>query len=311
VFSVSEWAAPVITRRQFITVLAGTAAVGLGTGTYAFAVEPGFRLVVTEWTLQTARWPYAQPLRIVILSDIHAVEPWMPASRIQAIVGKANTLGGDIILLLGDYVSGIGERLRMGRVPAAEWGPPLAALRAPLGVHAIVGNHDWWSDLEAVKGALRDAAIPLYQNRAIRIAGTTPFWLAGTDSLVAHPLGGGRFRGEDDLPGTLAQITDDAPAILMAHEPDLFVDVPDRFAVTLSGHTHGGQVRLPFLGRPVVPSSFGQRFAYGHVREDGRDLIVSGGLGCSIAPVRFGVPPEITVVTLRSPASAPGQAATG
>jgi len=80
--------------------------------------------------------------------------------------------------------------------------------------------------------------------------------------------------------------------------------VPDRFAVTLSGHTHGGQVRLPFIGRPVVPSAFGQRFAYGHIREGGRDLVVSGGLGCSIAPIRFGVPPEITVVTLRN-ASAP------
>ena len=166
-------------------------------------------------------------------------------------------------------------------------------------MHAILGNHDWWSDPEAVKAALADAGIPLYQNRAVKIEGAAPFWLAGTDSMVAHPLGRGRFRGADDLPGTLAQITDDAPAILMAHEPDLFVEVPDRFAVTLSGHTHGGQVRLPFLGRPVVPSAYGQRFAYGHIREEGRDLIVSAGLGCSIMPVRFGVPPEITVVTLR------------
>ena len=291
-----------ITRRQFMTVLGGGAALSLGASGYAFAVEPGFRLVVTEWTLRTGKWIYDRPLRIVILSDIHAVEPWMPPTRIRAIVGKANELGGDIIVLLGDYVSGIGERLGMGRVAAAEWGPPLAALAAPLGVHAIVGNHDWWSDLKAVKGALAASGIPLYQNRAVRIDGATPFWLAGTDSIVAHRLpGDGRFRGEDDLPGTLRQITGDEPAILMAHEPDLFVNVPDRFAVTLSGHTHGGQVRLPFLGRPVVPSAFGQRFAYGHVREDGRDLVVSGGLGCSIAPVRFGVPPEITVVTLLSP----------
>jgi predicted MPP superfamily phosphohydrolase len=293
-----------ITRRQFIKVLAGGVALGTGLGGYAFAVEPGFRLVVTEWTIATPKWPYDRPLRIVVVSDIHAVEPWMPASRVRAIVAEANQLGGDIILLLGDYVSGIGERLRMGRVRASEWGPPLADLAAPLGVHAIVGNHDWWSDLDAVKGALSSAGIPLYQNRAIRIGGATPFWLAGTDSIVAHPLGRGRFRGADDLPGTLRQITDDAPAILMAHEPDLFVDVPNRFAVTLSGHTHGGQVRLPFIGRPVVPSAFGQRFAYGHIREGGRDLVVSGGLGCSIAPIRFGVPPEITVVTLRN-ASAP------
>ena len=85
----------------------------------------------------------------------------------------------------------------------------------------------------------------------------------------------------------------------MAHEPDLFVNVPDRFAVTLSGHTHGGQVRLPFFLPPVVPSAYGQRFAYGHIREEGRDLIVSAGLGCSIMPVRS-VFRRLTVVTLRS-----------
>ena len=293
---------PMITRRQFLTVLGGGMALGTGLGGYAFAVEPRFRLLVTEWSVATPKWPSERPLRIVILTDIHAVEPWMPASRIRAIVAQANRLGGDLIVLLGDYVSGIGDRFRLGRVTASEWGPPLADLAAPLGVHAILGNHDWWSDREAVEQALADAGIPLYRNRAVRIGGAAPFWLAGTDSIVAHPLGHGRFRGEDDLPGTLAQITDDAPAVLMAHEPDIFVDVPDRFAVTLSGHTHGGQVRLPFLGRPVVPSAFGQRFAYGHIREDGRDLIVSAGLGCSIAPVRFGVPPEITVVTLRAEA---------
>lgn len=294
-----------ITRRRFLTVLGGAALGSVGLGGYAFGVEPGFRLVVTEWDLPTAKWTHETPLRIVILSDIHAVEPWMSASRIRSIVAKANTLGGDIILLLGDYVSGIGERMAMGRVTATDWGPVLGELQAPLGVHAIVGNHDWWSDLDAVKAALAGAKIPLYQNRAVKIGGDAPFWLAGTDSLVAHRLPGhGRFRGQDDLPGTLAQITDDAPAVLMAHEPDLFVDVPDRFTVTLSGHTHGGQVRLPFLGRPIIPSQFGQRFAYGHIRETGRDLIVSAGLGCSIAPVRFGVPPEITVVTLRQSTAA-------
>lgn len=291
-----------ITRRQFMTVLAGGAALGLGSGGYAFAVEPRFRLVMTEWDLPTARWGYPEPLRIVIVSDIHACEPWMPADRIRAIVERANGLGGDVVLVLGDFVAGLG-RFKTGAVPSTEWGAALAELAAPLGVHAIVGNHDWWTDVDAVKRTLADAGIPVYQNRAVKVAGTSPFWLAGTDSMVAHPLGDGRFRGEDNLPATLAQLTDDAPAILMAHEPDLFVDVPGRFAVTLSGHTHGGQVRLPFLGRPVVPSAYGQRFAYGHVREGGRDLIVSAGLGCSIAPVRFGVPPEITVVTLRSPGS--------
>ena len=102
----------------------------------------------------------------------------------------------------------------------------------------------------------------------------------------------------DDLPGTLAQIAEDGtPVILMAHEPDIFPEVPERVALTLSGHTHGGQVRL-FGWSPIVPSRYGNRYAYGHVREGARDLVVSGGIGCSILPVRFGVVPEITVIEL-------------
>lgn len=288
-----------INRRQFLTGLAGGVALGTGFGGYAFAVEPRFRLVVTEWDLPTPKWRHERPLRIVILSDIHACEPWMPADRVRAIVADANALGGDIILLLGDFTSGLG-RFKLAPVAAAEWGRALADLSAPFGVHAVPGNHDWWSNIGLVTDTLDAAGVRVFQNRAELIGGPHPFWLAGTDSMVAHPLGHGRFSGEDDLPGTLAQIAGDAPAILMAHEPDLFVEVPDRFAVTLSGHTHGGQVRLPVIGRPIVPSAYGQRFAYGHVREESRDLIVSAGLGCSVLPVRFGVPPEITVVTLRS-----------
>jgi hypothetical protein len=292
-----------ITRRQFITGLLGGVALAGGLGGYAFGFEPRFRLVVTEWDVDTPRWIYDRPLRIVIVTDIHACRPWMPPARIAEIVAAANRLEGDIIVVLGDFVSGISKRIRGGHVGAEEWGPPLAALTAPLGVHAIFGNHDWWSGLTDAKQGLALAGIPVYQNRAVKIGGETPFWLAGTDSMVAHRLPGhGVFRGEDDLPRTLAQITDGAPAVLMAHEPDIFVDVPERFAVTLSGHTHGGQVRVPFLGRPVVPSAYGERFAYGHVREAGRDLVVSAGLGCSILPIRFGVPPELTVVTLRKPA---------
>lgn len=120
------------------------------------------------------------------------------------------------------------------------------------------------------------------------------------DQLALRPgkaWGRKNFAGLDDLPGTLVKISDDAPVILLAHEPDIFPDVPKRVALTLSGHTHGGQVRL-FGYSPVVPSRYGNRYAYGHVVEDERNLIVSGGLGFSIAPIRFGVRPEILSIDL-------------
>ena len=129
-----------ITRRQFLTGVCGSLALSGGLGSYAFAVEPGFRLIVTEHDVATPRWPYATPLRIVALSDIHACEPWMPADRIRAIVDKANSLGGDIIVLLGDFTSGLGQ-LKSGPVPAREWGEALSGLSAPFGVHAVPGNH--------------------------------------------------------------------------------------------------------------------------------------------------------------------------
>ena len=131
-----------------------------------------------------------------------------------------------------------------------------------------------------------------------------PFWIAGLGDQLAYLIAR-RYRpikriGVDDLGATLRKVTDDAPVILLAHEPDVALRVPPRVALQLSGHTHGGQVRL--LGwSPVSPS--GQQLAYGHIHVN-CDVIVSGGLGCSIMPFRLGVPPEIVLVTLGPPASA-------
>jgi predicted MPP superfamily phosphohydrolase len=211
--------------------------------------------------------------------------------------------------LLGDYVAG--SHLVRGWVHAHEWAPALSGLRAPLGVYSVLGNHDWWEDRSAQKAgagptiarlALEKAGIPVLENDVVRLEKDgMPFWLAGlADQLALLPgkrWGRLRFRGLDDLHRTLSQVSDDAPVILLAHEPDIFPDVPKRVSLTLSGHTHGGQVRL-FGYSPVVPSRFGNRYAYGHVVEGGRNLIVSAGLGFSIFPVRFGMRPEIVEITL-------------
>jgi hypothetical protein len=279
-------AAP-ITRRRFLAGAAGGVALLAG---YAVVVEPAWRLAVAEYRLAPPGWPRDFPLTIAAIADLHASEPYMGLARIEEIVARTNALHADLIVLLGDYVT--------RAVPAPNYAAALAKLRAPLGVHAVLGNHDWWSGAEGVRAALAAAGVPVLENRAVRLAKSDrTFWLLGLGDQLAHMLGGGRYRGVDDLPGTLAKATDDAPAILLAHEPDIFVEVPPRVALTLSGHTHGGQVRL--LGwSPIVPSRYGNRFAYGHIVEARRHLVVSGGLGTTIVPARLGVPPEIVLIRL-------------
>ena len=297
-----------ISRRTFLRGTAGFLGGTFALTGYAFGVEPLLRLSVSRYRLTPAGWPAGLKLRICALADIHAVNPGMTLDRIRAIAAATNALQPDLTVLLGDYSRG---RTQGWAIPAHDWAPALATLRAPLGVHAILGNHDWWDDRAAqiaghgptqAQTALQASGIPVYQNGTARLVKDgQPFWLAGlADQLALLPsrrLGRKGFTSFADLDGTLAQITDDAPVVLLAHEPDIFPMVPSRVSLTLAGHTHGGQVRM-FGYSPIVPSNFGNRYAYGHVREDGRDLVVSGGLGCSVIPVRLGVPPEIVVIEL-------------
>jgi uncharacterized protein len=301
----------VITRRALLRGAVGLVAGLSACGAYAFGIEPHLRLAIARYTLSPAGWPAGLRLRIVALADIHACTPWMTPERIAGLVETANGLGGDIVLLLGDYMAGM-RRFR-GAVEPAAVARVLSGLRAPLGVHAILGNHDWWEDEAAMRRAapgpvaigeaLRAEGVTLLNNEALRLThGGRPFWLAGLGDQMAYApvLGRAGRYGDDDLPGTLARLTDDAPVILMAHEPDVFRRIPRQarhIALTLSGHTHGGQFNL-FGWRPAAGSPGSRFYPRGHFRENGCDLIVSSGLGCSILPLRVGVPPEIMVVEL-------------
>jgi len=296
-----------ISRRSFLRFVPGFGVLGASTGAYGVG-EPLLQLQVARYDLQPPQWPADLQLKIAVVADLHACDPWMTLEHIEAIVERTNALNADIIVMLGDYVAGHRHVTRY--IPATEWAPVLAGLKAPLGVHAILGNHDWWEDKTVqhaeqgptrARQALEAAGIPVYENDAKRLTkNNRAFWLAGLGDQLAY-LPARRFRpgrriGVDDLTATLGKVTDDAPVILLAHEPDIAMRVPARVALQLSGHTHGGQVRL-FGWAPVVPSRYGNRLAYGHMRLN-CDLIVSGGLGCSIMPFRLGVPPEIVLVTL-------------
>jgi uncharacterized protein len=295
-----------MTRRGFLKLFGGGTLAAIGLGTYAFGVETMLQFK-TVYRPKLPGWPQDLELKIAVLADLHACNPWMGLDRIRRIVEVTNAMEPDLILLLGDYVAG--TTLVTSKVTSPQWASVLAGLNAEMGVYAILGNHDWWDDFGAQKRghgptiagrSLMDAGIPILENDAVRLSKDgNPFWIAGLGDQLAFTARS-RYRvwkGIDDLPGTIAKVNDDAPVILMAHEPDIFPKVPDRVALTLSGHTHGGQVNL-FGWTPLVPSRYGSRYAYGHIIEGGRHLIVSAGLGNSILPVRFMRPPEIVLVEL-------------
>lgn len=316
------------TRRLFLKGLGMTFFGAISAPAYAIGVEP-FSLRVRRYRVTPPRWPKDLKLTAAILADPHICDPWMGLERVRFLVERTNALKPDIVLLLGDYIAD--HKWQHDPVPEQAWADLFGGLSAPLGIHAVLGNHDWWADRDAQLAgagptrygqALLNAGINLYQNRAVRLQKDgKAFWLAGLDDQLAlYPIkriNRPHWRGLDDLSATLAQVTDNAPVLLMAHEPDIFAEVPSRVSLTLSGHTHGGQVNW-FGYRPALSGKHERKYVYGHIVEtegtrlqrhlraesEPRHLIVSGGLGCSLFPVRFGVPPEITLVELGGGTSA-------
>jgi predicted MPP superfamily phosphohydrolase len=295
-----------LTRRR-VLVGAGVAAATLSLSGYATAYETGSALTLTEYAPRLRNWPEDLRLKIAVIADIHACYPWMSEERVGEIVDLANAQKPDLTVLLGDYVCT--HRFVSGYVPPGAWAEQLARLEAPLGVYSILGNHDWWSaaipteppdNSLSVRRALAAAGIPLLENQSVRLSQAgRPFWLIGLGDLLAHMPHARRGHGADDLPAALRAINDDAPAILLVHEPHIFPWVPDRIALTLAGHMHGGQVNLPVLGAPVhLLKRRSGRFIYGEYAASERRMIVSGGLGTSLAPVRILRPPEVVMVKL-------------
>jgi uncharacterized protein len=244
---------------------------------------------VRELELAPARWPAAlDGLRVALVSDLHAGAPHVREERIERVVAAVNARHPDLVLLLGDYID---PEVRFGSAVApAAVAARLAALRAPLGVVAVLGNHDWHNDGPGMRAALRDAGIPVLENDALRAG---DLWVAGVDDT--------RYR-TPDVDAALRAVPDGDPVILLSHDPDLFPRVPDRVALTVSGHLHGGQVGVPVVRRPFIPSRFGERYARGHVVEDGRHLYVTSGLGTTGWPVRLLAPPEVVILRLTASA---------
>jgi predicted MPP superfamily phosphohydrolase len=268
--------------------VAGAAALAAGVATWGAWIEPR-RLVVRDVELHLPHWPSRlDGLRAGVLSDLHAGVPHVGFAAVARAVDALNDAAPDVHWLLGDHLDA--SQVWRRRVVPEFLAEALARLEAPLGTISVIGNHDWRESGDRMWRALAQAGITVLEDRAVHLA-PRDFWVAGLADM--------RFR-RPSVARALQDVPADAPVVVLSHDPDMFTEVPDRVALTLAGHTHGGQVAIPIVRRPLMPSRYGERYARGHIVEHGRHLLVTSGIGTSGIPVRLLAPPEVLVVTLRS-----------
>lgn len=245
-----------------------------------------------EHTLRLPHWPsYLDGLRVALVSDLHAGGPRVRPRRIERLVDAVNDRHVDLVALVGDYVDP--DVLGGRRVEPAAVAQRLARLRAP--AVAVLGNHDWHHEGEAVPLALRHAGIPVLENDALVLTlRDGPLTIAGVaDERERDARAGAALDGAEP------------PILMLSHDPDVFPYVPARVSLTLAGHLHGGQVDLPLVRRWALPTRHGSRYKEGHVVEGGRHLFVGRGVGETGLPIRVRARAEVPILRLQSEGNAP------
>lgn len=272
-------------QRMAWLVLAGFLAICVD----GFYVEPA-RLVERDYTLPLSNWPAScDGLRVDVVSDTHTGSPRNGLDKLDRIVANLSASDSDIVLMTGDYV--ILSVLAGTYIPAETIAEHLKPLTARKQVYAVLGNHDWWKNGPMVSHAFAAAGVRMIDNMALPIdVGSCHFWLAGLGDLL---------EGRPDVRATFAMIPSDAPVIVITHEPALWPRIPVQATLTIAGHTHGGQINPFGLLTPARFKPYSHQLK-GTYAINGRSLFVSPGIGTSILPMRLGVPPEISRLTLRS-----------
>lgn len=257
---------------------------------WSFGIEPGW-LQQRQLLHSSPHWRGA-PLTVAVAADWHVGAPHVDLAAVRRIVGSINQAAPDLILLPGDFV--IQGVIGGTQIDPEAIARELAALRAPLGVYATLGNHDWWLDGARVRRALEQAGIHVIENGSVRIERPgNPFWLLAV---------GDDMTGHAHPEKALAALPPEVDVIAMMHDPASAPSLDRRVAMAVAGHTHGGQVRLPFWGALLTPGRAPRSHAYGWLEGLEVPTYVTSGIGTSILPVRFNCPPETIVVRL-SPAT--------
>lgn len=251
---------------------------GLLTGYAGARADP----VIRRTAVNLPGWPAGRPpITIALMSDIHMESAAMDEGRLARIVAKVNALHPDLVVIAGDFVEGEGVAEAERAIPLLE--RPLARLRAPLGVVAVLGNHDHWTDPAPLAAMLRRIGVVVLVNGAQAIG---PLAVGGLDDPATHR--------ERIAPTRAALAMLDGAGVMVAHSPDIATRLPARTRLLLAGHTHCGQVVLPLIGAPVEVTD--SHYRCGIVHDPGRVTIVTAGLGTSELPVRVGAPPDIWLV---------------
>lgn len=290
---------------KIIAVLVFAAFLCLG---YAYFIEP-HRLVVNQKQIHIKDWNSAfDGLRIAAISDIHAGSNGVDEAKLRQIVQTTNELNPDLIVLLGDFVSQEQSdapiRQRSLKMEPAAIAENLQGFRAKYGVFVVLGNHDEWYGANAVASSFTGIGYKVLNGelatiekdgQKLRILGLKDHQQIKSWTAYSY-----------DARNILTSTEGTGDVLVLQHSPDVLETITGDLAISkdlklmLAGHTHGGQIWLPVFGSPVVPSSYGQKYAFGHVKDRGLDMFVTTGIGTSILPFRFLVPPEIAVVTIRS-----------
>jgi len=277
-------------KKQVVAVAGGLFLLVLVCLIWGVFIEPN-RLVVHQETIQINNWPKElSGLRVALIADIHTGGPFIDDNKLRKIVELTNQQNPDLIVLLGDYMSP--NSWHSHRVEPEVTAAAMKNLHAPLGVYAVLGNHDWWYNGEKVRRAFEANGIPVLDDEVAEIKWRNDsLWLVGLADAWTRP---------QHVNETIRKVPEGSTVIALTHSPDVFPSLPQSVPLLLAAHTHGGQVNLPLIGTPIVPSRFGPKYTAGHVFENGHHMFVTTGIGTSILPLRFRVTPEIVILTIKS-----------
>ncbi len=252
---------------------------------WSVLIEPRW-VAARQIDVQLATPHRLSPLKVAVASDWHLTQRGLwrvnTLERAQRLVQEINASHPDVILLPGDFIADHDLPPELAATHEDQIAQVLGELRAPLGVFAVLGNHDWWYDGDKLANALRKRGITVLENDAQRLA-KTGLWVVGI---------GDDSTGHSQPAQALKKLPPNTHALVLMHDPASLMELPPVQGLIVAGHTHGGQVALPGIGALVVPGRAPRQWAHGWVTHEDRRMYVTSGLGVSILPIRFNMRPE-------------------